>query len=260
MAPQLILPSFTFDTGVAFHTTVSANATSSCLQHAEKQNYLCQCLFILGVFLPVIIWPLLPSTSEVVSYRILAFSSLAQFVSTVLWDIYAITTGTDDTLPSSFRRIWFAFFANFLIFYITLGIVGHGAEKCGKRLEMESFHVAACATVAGLPNATPILGEYLFNWSKMDSTIAGCILMAIAWRPGTKLVMTTYYHFMTRRISSLYWLPQNGSEAHFNPWWSRLLRFIWISYTLLLVYVSLATIHFTRECQLQLGQSYPTNG
>ena len=260
MPPHSIIPSFTFDTAVAFQTTVNANTTSSCLQHAQEQNSLCQLLFILGVFLPVIIWPLLPSTSEVVSYRILAFSSLAQFVSTLLWSVYATTTDTDDTLRSSFQRTWGAFIGPFWCCCVTLGIIGHGADKCGKKLGRKSFDVPAYITVGMLPIATPMLGEYLFNRSSTNFTIAGLVLMGIAWRPGTELAMTTYYHFMTRRISSLHWLPQNGSEAHFNPWWSHSLRFIWVGYTLLLVYVSLATIYFARECQLQLGQSYPTDG
>ena len=220
---------------------------------------MCQLLFILGVSFPVIIWPLLPSTFEVVSYRILTFSSLAQFISTLLWlwNACALTTDVDDTLRLLSQRILGVFINPLLCCYFTVGIIGHGAEKSGKRLGRRSFDVPAYITIGILPTVTPVLGEYLFNTSTNYFTIAGLMLMGILLRPGTELAMTAYYHFVTRRISLLYWLPQNGSGTHFNPWWSHSLRIIWVGYTLLLVYVSMATICFARDCQRQLGQEAP---
>lgn len=248
------IPSFALD------TNANANGTSSCLQDAQEQTSLCQWIFILGALLPVIIWPLLPSTSEVVNYRILAFSSLAQLVSEFHWSAYAATTDTDDALPFSFHRTWVALIGPLLCCCFTFGIIGHSADKYGKRLVRESFDTPTHITVGMLPQVVPMLGEYFFNKSSTIYILVAYMLMAIALKHGTELVMTTYYHFITRRISSLYWLPQNESKADFNPWWSRSLRCIWVAYTLLLVYVSLATACFARECQLQLGQPPPTNG
>lgn len=255
-----IIPSFTFDIAVESQTIVNANATSSGLQHAQAQSSLFQSLFIFGVFLPVIIWPLLPSTSEVVSYRILAFSSLVQFVLALLWSVCDTVTDTDDGLRLSLQQTWGAFIGPFLCCCVTLGIIGHGADKCGKRLGKEGFDIPAYVTVGTLPIASFMLGKYLLNKSSTTFTIAGLVLMGVAWKPGTELAMTAYYYFMARRISSLHWLPQNGSKTHFNPWWSHALRFIWVGYTFLLVYISLATIYFAHGCQLQPGQSYPIDG
>jgi hypothetical protein len=66
---------FSFDTTVAFRTAADANATSSCLQDGQEQVSLCEPLLILGALVPVFIWPILPSRSEVVSYRLLGFSA-----------------------------------------------------------------------------------------------------------------------------------------------------------------------------------------
>lgn len=243
------IPSSTFDPTAAF-------ATSSCIQHAQEQNSLCRALFIFGVSCPVIVWPLLPSTSEVVSYRILACSSLVQLILSLPWSGCAFTTDVNDTLQSSFQRILSAFMYPVLCCYFTVGVIGHRADKSGKRLGRKSFDVPAYITVGMLPTVVPMFGENLFSRSSTCFTTVGLILMGIAWRPGTELAMNTYYHFATRRISSLYWLPQNGAGAHFDPWWSHSLRFIWAGYTLLLAYVSLATIRLARDCQPQLGQSY----
>lgn len=254
MSFHSIIPSFTFD------TNVNANGTSSCLQDAQEQTSLCQWLFVLGALLPVIIWPLLPSTSEVVNYRILAFTSLTLFVSRLEWSVYAATTYAEDSLPFSFHRTWVLVIAPLLCCCFTCGIIGHSADKSAKRLGRESFDIPTYIMVGMLPQVVPMLGEYIFNKSSMIYILVAYMLMGIVMRYGSKLVMTTYYRFITRRISSLYWLPQNESKADFNPWWSRSLRIIWVAYTLLLVYVWLATAWFARECQLQLGQPPPTDG
>lgn len=250
-----IIPSLTFDSAVSYQTTVSANVTSFCFQHAQKRDSLYQPLLILSFFLPSIVWPLLPSTSEVVNHRILAFSSLIQFISIGVWIVYTTTTDTDDT--RYFQKAWVPFVGTFLLCCVTLGMIGHAADKSGKRLGRQSFEVPAYFTSGMLLYKTLLLGEYFFDTSSKAFTVVVQFLFTItmALRPGTELIMTTYYHFMTRRISSLRWLPQNGSGAHFNPWWSHSLRFIWVGYTLLLLYLSLVTRYLARECQQELGQS-----
>ncbi|KFH47341.1 hypothetical protein ACRE_018150 [Hapsidospora chrysogenum ATCC 11550] len=249
MPLHLITPGFSLDTAVAFETAVNTNARSSCLQHAQEQISLCQPLFILGALFPVFVWPILPSTSEVINYRILGFSSLAQFVSTMSWAIYTITTDTDGTLrPLFYPRIWGFIIQSVLCCCVILGTVGHLADKSGKRLVRESFDLVAHATLNFLISGARIIAEDVLGVSSMKLTIAWIILMVILSIDRPKPVKTMYYRLMTRRTSSLHWLPQNGSKTQFNPWWSHALRIIWFGYTLLLAYIPLRAMYCAREC------------
>ena len=217
MPLHLITPGFPFDTTVAFETAVNANARSSCLQHAQEQISLCEPLFILGALFPVFVWPILPSTSEVINYRILGFSSLAQFVSTTSWAIYIITTDTDGTLrPLFYPRIWGFIIQSVLCCCVILGTVGHLADKSGKRLGRESFDLVAYATLNFLLSEARIIAEDLLGVSSVKLTIAWILLMVVLFIDRPRPVKTMYYH-MTRRISSLHWLPQNGPRHSSIP-------------------------------------------
>lgn len=136
-----------------------------------------------------------------------------------------MTTG--DTSRSLFYRGPWVFLTELLLCVCTtLGIIGHRADKCGKRLERESFDVLAKATLTALLSQAYMLGNDLLDVSSMKLAITGYIFTVIVLIYAPKAAMTMYYHFMTRCVSSLHWPPQNGSKAHFNPWWSRALRFI----------------------------------
>lgn len=182
-----------------------------------------------------------------VNYRILGLSSLAQYVLTLAWGI-GVATHTDGVLRWSFWQTFNAFIGPFLSCCAALGYVGHAADRCGKLLWRLSFHTPACAAMGSLPAAAYIPLGYFLKRSDIYFTIAVSILCSIASWSGLQLAMTLFYHFMTRRISFLHWLPQNRSEAPFDPWWSKTLRYVWIGYTLMLGGVFLATILSMRQC------------
>jgi hypothetical protein len=213
--------------------------------NTKRLSSLCPSLFILGILFPIVIWPLLPSTSEVINYRILGLSSLMQFILALRWLRYAAATTTDtgDSLHLLFGCVWGSLISPFLCCFAALGFVGHKADKSGKRLAKESFDIPANITVGMPTTIVPFLERCLLNQSTNYSHIAGIALMGvIAWRHGAQLFRNAYYHIATRRISLLYWLPQNGSDADFDPWWSHLLRVLWASYNLGISYIVLFLI------------------
>lgn len=57
---------------------------------------------VFGAALPLLLWPLLPSTSEIRNYRLLISSWCAEFLLVLLWRVFYWTDGLFDGL-------WFQF-------------------------------------------------------------------------------------------------------------------------------------------------------
>lgn len=251
MSPPLINSSYTAD-GLLV-TTLNVTA---CIQDAEEKIALYETLFNFGAVFPILVWPLLPSTSEINNYRILAFTSITQLVLMLLWTAYCRTN--DGLCCHRGFQIWEGYL---LYCCFLLGLEGRKAEKLGRSLQREGFKDAAWSIFGLLFTVMGMGGSYLLDSLVREPMNLGggldiVLMMGVVtviwfmWKPFTELAMTIVHRFTARRFTALYWLPQNGAQSDFEPWWSCQLRFAVPGYTLFLLYVLLAAIDVGGTCRL----------
>lgn len=179
-----------------------------------------------------------------------------------LWTAYF---WTDDT-PCRYQDFQLGV-APVLCCSFLIALIGHKAEKLGTSLRREGFEYAVYMTVSLLTYMMGRVGEYLLNLFVEEPlntgsgfgtvVIVGAIVICgVIGKPSTELAMTIHYRFTTRQIPALYWLPQNGAQGDFEPWWSRQLRYTMLCYICLLMHVLLAAIDVGANCRLSHPSRY----
>lgn len=242
----------TLDSPLVGGTVTTLNVTA-CMQDAQERIGFYQTLFDFGAVLPIIVWPLLPSTSEINNYRMLMYSSCTEFVVLFLW---AACFRNDDFMPRGYQ-LWLPCL---LPCCFWLGLIGQNAEKLEKSLQRQDFtdpleiirgHLATVMFMSG-SYLRPLFAEYVKSDAIFFTILYTGIMavIAVTYKPFTKLFTTILYRFTTRRIAAFGWLPQNGAQEDFGPWWSVKLRYVVLAYTLVLVYALLAATDVVGKCRI----------
>jgi hypothetical protein len=150
MAAPTVHQDYSFSNGIIAPTP---NATA-CIEAAQAKIGLNLSLLIFGAALPLLLWPLLPSTSEIRNYRLLMSSSCAQFFLVFLWRVFHPTDGIFDGL-------WFQFWVTPLLCCSSmLGYEGCKAERLRRRLRRDDFTSVTNMTWDVLMSALFIAGDY----------------------------------------------------------------------------------------------------
>ena len=246
MSPVSVNSNYTFG-----GLPVTANATT-CMEDAQNKIDLYRLLFTFGTVLPILAWPLMPSTSEILNYRMLLCSSSFGLIILLLWTVYF---RTEDILCHYFQ-FWVG---PLLCCCLFLGLAGRKTEEPGRILQREDFEDTAHLTFGHLFHLMFRAGDYLITTLLGAKSgggfnivlfVGSCsVLGFIIWKPFTEQAMTIYYRFTTRQIPALYWLPQNGAQKDFEPDWSDILRHLIICYTFFLLgFVLMAAIDGMVKC------------
>lgn len=108
-------------------------------------------LLVFGAALPLLLWPLLPSTPEIRNYRLLISSSCAEFFLVLLLRVFCWADGLFDGL-----RFQFWVVTPLLCCSIMLDYEGCKAE----RLRRKDFTSATGVAFGGLMSALFVAGDY----------------------------------------------------------------------------------------------------
>lgn len=247
MAPPYIHSEYTPDGLIV--TTLNV---TTCLEEAQGSIELYNTLFHFCVFLPLLLWPLLPSTSEILNFRVLLASSSLELIVFLLWTAYL---WTDDNMRCHQLQIWVP---PLLGCCFSLGLEGRKAEKLGRSLRRDDFKHAALMALLGLTTGTVVLVNYFLDLFVGESgqpcrfllSLPISAISSIIYKPFTELAMTIFYRFTTRQIPALHWLPQNGAESEFEPGWSRQLRYALVYCACGLMFGPLVVIDGKGRCRI----------
>lgn len=256
MAPPYITSNYTLEGLIV--TPINTTACIANVQHTAD-NY--QMLFNIGAVIPLLLWPLLPSTFEEGNFQLLLGTAVWHLLFLCLWKL---ALWIDQLVNGSSYCHWSIQFwvIPLLWCYIPAAIYGKDVVMLGRtaseRERLERFKDAAIFAFPVLPYGMFRLGYYYQSHVREHSQsipdlLALLTLVAIVsyliYEPFVELATTAYYRFTMRRIGACYWLPENGAQEDFEPGWSRALLVVLCLNIVLAVFVFGGLFQMLGQCK-----------